>query len=65
MSEMTRLRRDDEPRHDPETQAQAPDAPGAPPPPPVGPPFDWHVLLLRYLPQPAGSAHAVKRLAPR
>jgi hypothetical protein len=29
------------------------------------PPFDWQVLLLRYLPQPAGSTHVIKRLAPR
>jgi hypothetical protein len=29
------------------------------------PPFDWQVLLLRYLPQTAGSAHVIKRLAPR
>ncbi|MBW4024114.1 MAG: hypothetical protein HIU92_13470 [Proteobacteria bacterium] len=27
--------------------------------------FDWQVLLLRYLPEPRGSSHVVKRLAPR
>ena len=34
-------------------------------PRPAGPPFDWQVLLLRYLPQPVGSTHVIKRLAPR
>jgi hypothetical protein len=29
------------------------------------PPFNWQVLLLRYLPEPPGSTHAIKRLAPR
>jgi hypothetical protein len=33
--------------------------------PPAEPPFDWQVLLLRYLPEPRGSTHAIKRLAPR
>jgi hypothetical protein len=28
-------------------------------------PFDWQVLLMRYLPQPVGSTHVIKRLAPR
>jgi hypothetical protein len=32
---------------------------------PAAPPFDWQVLLLRYLPQPVGSTHVIKRLAPR
>jgi hypothetical protein len=32
---------------------------------PAAPAFDWQVLLLRYLPEPAGSAHAVKRLSAR
>jgi hypothetical protein len=36
-----------------------------PSPPPARPPFDWQVLLLRYLPEPRGSTHAIKRLAPR
>jgi hypothetical protein len=31
----------------------------------AGTPFDWQVMLLRYLPQPAGSTHVIKRLAPR
>ena len=31
----------------------------------ANPPFDWQVLLLRYLPQPVGSTHVIKRLAPR
>jgi hypothetical protein len=45
---------------DPEPgQAQAMPASAGPPP------FDWQVLLLRYLPQPAGSTHVIKRLAPR
>jgi hypothetical protein len=33
--------------------------------PSAGPAFDWQVLLLRYLPQPVGSTHVIKRLAPR
>jgi hypothetical protein len=33
--------------------------------PPACLPFDWQVLLLRYLPEPRGSTHAIKRLAPR
>ncbi|WP_419758075.1 hypothetical protein [Acidisoma sp.] len=37
----------------------------ASPSPPAGVPFDWQVLLLRYLPQPVGSTHVIKRLAPR
>ncbi len=32
---------------------------------PSRPLFDWQVLLLRYLPEPRGSTHAIKRLAPR
>jgi hypothetical protein len=32
---------------------------------PAGPAFDWQVLLVRYLPQPVGSTHVIKRLAPR
>lgn len=28
-------------------------------------PFDWQVLLLRYLPEPRGSTHVIKRLVPR
>jgi hypothetical protein len=62
MSDITRQRRDDEPGNDAETLA--PDARGLAPQP-SGPPFDWQVLLLRYLPQPVGSAHVIKRLAPR
>jgi hypothetical protein len=31
----------------------------------LAPASDWQVLLLRYLPQPLGTAHAVKRLAAR
>jgi hypothetical protein len=38
----------------------APEAPDT-----AAPPLDWQVLLLRYLPQPLGSAHAIKRLTPR
>jgi hypothetical protein len=61
MSEMNRRRPDDEPGNDPEQQAPAQGVT----PEPAGPPFDWQVLLLRYLPQPAGSTHVIKRLAPR
>jgi hypothetical protein len=63
MSEMTRDRPDDEPRHEPESQAALPARSGESKP--GAPPFDWQVLLLRYLPQPAGSTHVIKRLAPR
>jgi hypothetical protein len=63
MSDMNRLRPDDDPRHETEPRAAAAaprgDSKAA------APPFDWQVLLLRYLPQPAGSAHVIKRLAPR
>ena len=28
-------------------------------------PFDWQAVLLRYLPEPLGTSHTVKRLAAR
>jgi hypothetical protein len=47
-----------EARDDRETPAtEAPDA--------AVQPLDWQVLLLRYLPQPLGAAHAIKRLSHR
>jgi hypothetical protein len=43
-----------------------PEPPTAAEVPPAGaPPFDWQVLLMRYLPRPVGSSHVIKRLAPR
>ena len=47
-------------RDDPEPPPAAPDSPWA-----AAPAFDWQGLLLRYLPQPVGSTHVIKRLAPR
>lgn len=32
---------------------------------PVAPAFPWQALLLRYLPDPVGPSHNVKRLALR
>ncbi len=52
-----------EPQDEPETPVAKAGAPPADPP--VGAPFDWQVLLLRYLPDPRGTAHVIKRLAPR
>jgi hypothetical protein len=63
MSETNRTPRDGEAQDDAETQS-APSAEREVSPA-AGPPFDWQVLLLRYLPQPAGSSHLIKRLAPR
>jgi hypothetical protein len=63
MSAAHRIPHDDEAGGDQERPAAAREAPGVSPD--AGPPFDWQVLLLRYLPQPVGSTHVIKRLAPR
>jgi hypothetical protein len=54
MSAAHRRLQDTEIQDDPEPPTEA-----------VQPPFDWQVMLLRYLPQPVGSTHVIKRLAPR
>jgi hypothetical protein len=59
MNAAPRIPPDAEPRADLEPPA------AGEPPPPANPPFDWQVLLLRYLPEPVGSTHVIKRLAPR
>lgn len=46
----------------PSRQGAARQEPGAQPVPPA---FDWQALLLRYLPDPRGSDHAVKRFGAR
>jgi hypothetical protein len=63
MSAAHRIPHGDETGDDQERPAAACDAQGVSPA--AGPPFDWQVLLLRYLPQPVGSTHVIKRLAPR
>jgi len=63
MSAAHQIPRDDEASDDRERPAAACDSQRASPA--AGPPFDWQVLLLRYLPQPVGSTHVIKRLAPR
>jgi hypothetical protein len=63
MSATDRTPRDSEVKDDPEpvvTTVAEPEAAR-----PTGPAADWQVLLLRYLPQPAGSTHLIKRLTPR
>ena len=52
-----------DPENDPDVPADR--VAVAEPAAPAALPFDWQVLLLRYLPQPAGSSHVIKRLAPR
>jgi hypothetical protein len=65
MSAAHRIRQDAESRDRETRQEPEPRQVEAKPASAGTPPFDWQVLLLRYLPQPAGSTHVIKRLAPR
>ena len=62
---MLRAMTDHEPRPDDDRDLWPRQEAAQAPQPPATPCFDWQVLLLRYLPEPTGCAHAVKRFSAR